>query len=625
MEEFLESCGMPSLSISGAYHVLTRRKPMEDTTESKLAKVLSAFDLTALGIGSTLGVGVYVLAGEVSKVYAGPAVVISFLIAAIASIFAGLCYAEFGARVPKAGSAYIYSYVTIGEFMAFIIGWNLILEYAIGGASVVKGLSTYLDKLLNYAMRDYLSKNFAMNIEGLGDYPDFFALIVTVLFALAIAVGAKESTRLNNVFTFLNLSVVLFVIVAGLFKVSLSNWYIPKSEVPEGYGNGGFSPYGLTGIIRGAAVCFYGFIGFDCIATAGEEAKNPKKSIPFAVVTSLAMIFLAYFGVSTVLTMMLPYFEQDEQAPLPHVFSRYGWWVAEYLVTIGALCGLCASMMGAMFPLPRIVFAMASDGLLFKCMGDISQRFKTPFKGTLLTGVLTGLLAAIFKLSQLVSIMSIGTLLAYSMVASCVLILRFDGDDRREGRSIGNGRPLVDYGQTKCFLWRQLFNTGSITMANKRSSRLVTCMITLYFCWCFVFSHFLQKVEIEPASITPPYIVLLAATGLPLPLILFIISRQPRSSTQLAFKVPLVPWLPGLSIFINVYLMVRLDVMTWVRFGVWIVIGLLIYFSYGIRNSRQRKRETRLVLSDTAESSESGLPLHNDYTEVPLIIMNNTS
>lgn len=262
--------------------------------------------------------------------------------------------------------------------------------------------------------------------------------------------------------------------------VSLSNWSIPKSEVPEGYGNGGFSPYGLTGIIRGAAVCFYGFIGFDCIATAGEEAKNPKKSIPFAVVTSLAMIFLAYFGVSTVLTMMLPYFEQDEQAPLPHVFSRYGWWVAEYLVTIGALCGLCASMMGAMFPLPRIVFAMASDGLLFKCMGEISQRFKTPFKGTLITGVLTGLLAAIFKLSQLVSIMSIGTLLAYSMVASCVLILRYDGDERRDGRGIGNGRSLADCAQTNCNFWRQLFNTNNVILANRKSSRLVTFMITLY-------------------------------------------------------------------------------------------------------------------------------------------------
>lgn len=250
---------MPNWSVTSVFRVLTRRKPLEDSTESKLAKVLSAFDLTALGIGSTLGVGVYVLAGEVSKSHAGPAVVISFLIAAIASVFAGLCYAEFGARVPKAGSAYIYSYVTIGEFIAFLIGWNLILEYAIGmfywrrrqlidqinwlaflpntidihtkthiftctynipagSASVVKGLSTYLDSLCGYAMRDFLVEHLPINVQGLSAYPDLFAFIVTILFSWAIASGAKESTRVNNIFTMLNLGVVLFVIIAGLFK-----------------------------------------------------------------------------------------------------------------------------------------------------------------------------------------------------------------------------------------------------------------------------------------------------------------------------------------------------------------------------------------------------------------------
>lgn len=254
---------MPNWSVTSVFRVLTRRKPLEDSSESKLAKVLSAFDLTALGIGSTLGVGVYVLAGEVSKSHAGPAVVISFLIAAIASVFAGLCYAEFGARVPKAGSAYIYSYVTIGEFIAFLIGWNLILEYAIGmfywrrrqlidqinwlafvpntidihtlthicilfiltytnilsgSASVVKGLSTYLDSLCSYAMRDFLTEHLPINVHGLSAYPDLFAFIVTILFSWAIASGAKESTRVNNIFTMLNLGVVLFVIIAGLFK-----------------------------------------------------------------------------------------------------------------------------------------------------------------------------------------------------------------------------------------------------------------------------------------------------------------------------------------------------------------------------------------------------------------------
>ncbi|EDV51914.2 cationic amino acid transporter 2 isoform X1 [Drosophila erecta] len=630
MEEFAEYYGMPSWSVTNAFRVLTRKKPLEDSNESKLAKVLSAFDLTALGIGSTLGVGVYVLAGEVSKQYAGPAVVVSFLIAAIASIFAGLCYAEFGARVPKAGSAYIYSYVTIGEFIAFLIGWNLILEYAIGSASVVKGLSTYLDQLCGNPMSSFLGTHMPLNIEGMSAYPDLFAFVVTILFSLAIAVGAKESTRVNNVFTMLNLGVVLFVIIAGLFKVSRSNWSIPKSEVPEGYGDGGFMPYGVSGIIKGAAVCFYGFIGFDCIATAGEEAKNPKKSIPFAVIVSLAMIFLAYFGVSTVLTMMLPYFEQDEKAPLPHVFRINGWHVAEYVVSIGAMFGLCSSMMGAMFPLPRIVFAMSNDGLLFKFLGDISEKYKTPFKGTMITGLLTGILAAVFNLSQLVNMMSIGTLLAYSMVASCVLMLRYEVDDRRESRIVANGRATGLEQDHPGALWRRIFNLNGQTVPTKQTSRIVTYSVTLFSLWCMVFSQILTKFEEDLANVTSFDGIKLVLGTIPLAVLLLIISRQPTSGVKLSFKVPLVPWLPGISILINIYLMIKLDILTWVRFSIWIAIGLTIFLAYGIRHSRLRQREQRnnsiAMMRDCSNTALLGGQENSKYSnEVPLILMHSTS
>lgn len=247
---------------------------------------------------------------------------------------------------------------------------------------------------------DRLTEIMPININGLSEFPDFFAFGVTILFSLAIAFGAKESSMVNNVFTFINLAVVSFVIIAGSFKTDSANWNIPASEVPPGYGNGGFAPYGFSGILKGAAICFYGFIGFDCIATAGEEAKNPRRSMPIAIILSLTVIFLAYFGISTVLTMMLPYYMQDENAPLPYVFDYYGWTVAKYIVTIGATFGLCASLMGAMFPLPRIVYAMSNDGLIFEWMGRIHPRFKTPLLGTIFVGVLTGLLAAIFNLSQ---------------------------------------------------------------------------------------------------------------------------------------------------------------------------------------------------------------------------------
>ncbi|KAL6448329.1 hypothetical protein ACFW04_000342 [Cataglyphis niger] len=408
------------------YKVFSRKKVVDITQDSKLARVLSTLDLTALGIGSTLGVGVYVLAGTVARSTAGPAVVISFAIAAIASMFAGLCYAEFGARVPRAGSAYVYSYVTMGEFVAFLIGWTLILEYVIGSASVVRGLSTYVDALFNNSMRNAFESAAHIDINHLSSYPDFFAFGITLLFSVALAFGAKESSLANNFFTLVNLSVVLFVIIAGSFKANISNWKTETkcTKTDCQFGTGGFMPYGISGVISGAATCFYGFIGFDCVATTGEEAKYPQRSIPIAIVASLTIVFLAYFGVSVVLTTVLPYYEQDPEAPFPHLFKTIGWEWAKWLVSIGAICGLCASLLGAMFPLPRVIYAMASDGLIFKWMGKVSSRFQTPIMGTLSAGLLTGILAAIFELTQLVNMMSIGTLLAYSIVASCVLILR---------------------------------------------------------------------------------------------------------------------------------------------------------------------------------------------------------
>lgn len=264
----------------------------------------------------------------------------------------------------------------------------------------------------------------------------------------------------------------MFVIIAGLFKVDASNWNIPATEVPnpEENGTGGFLPYGFTGVIKGAAVCFYGFIGFDCIATAGEEAKNPRKSIPISVMVSLLVIFLAYFGISTVLTMMLPYYDQDPSAPLPYVFEHYGMTVSKYVVSIGALFGLCASLMGSMFPLPRIVFAMADDGLLFAFMGTIHSKFQTPLLGTLLTGFLTALLACFFKLGQLIKMMSIGTLLAYSMVAGCVLILRY--------RYIDN---LKDSASAKDIsIWRQSFNLNALKLPSRLSSKISVICIFFY-------------------------------------------------------------------------------------------------------------------------------------------------
>ncbi|XP_045497928.1 cationic amino acid transporter 2-like [Colias croceus] len=594
-----------------AYGVLSRRKAAEEGV-ARLARVLSALDLTALGVGSTLGVGVYVLAGDVAKNYAGPAVVLSFLLAAVASVFAGLCYAEFGARVPKAGSAYVYSYVCVGEFIAFIIGWNLILEYIIGAASVTKALSEYLDSLLGKAISTHLYEWMPMDSPHLAKYPDIFAFSVIMVFSVALAFGVKESTKFNNFCTGVNLCVVLFVIISGSFKADTKNWRIPASEVPKSstkdFGTGGFAPYGLAGIIRGAAVCFYGFIGFDCVATAGEEARRPQKSIPFAVVASLLIVFLAYCGVSSVLTLMMPYYMQDEKAPFPFVYDQLGWSWAKYAVSVGAICALCSSLLGAVFPLPRIIYAMSSDGLLFQFMGRVSEKYHTPLVGTVVAGLFTGTLAMIFELEQLIHMMSIGTLLAYSMVASCVLLLRYE-------RSQSVHRTPEALNLSAKAWCRQLFNLDNITAPNRLSSALVAVLVTLYGVWCFIMmgsinSHgdAILRGEVGPTAAVVVGSILVVST-------LYALSRQPVSEKKLAFSVPLVPWLPGLSILINVYLMLNLDYMTWVRFAVWIAAGLLIYITYGAWHSSERRRTIDAVqLADLHNDSQTALLQHNTLT-----------
>ncbi|KAF5296351.1 hypothetical protein FQR65_LT10243 [Abscondita terminalis] len=574
--------------------VLTRKKILDADTinETPLARVLNFFDLTALGIGSTLGVGVYVLAGHVAKEVAGPAVILSFLIAAVASVFAGLCYAEFGSRVPKAGSAYVYSYVCIGELVAFVIGWNLILEYVIGSASVAKGLSLYLDTLINNTMQDTFKEIAPIHIKFLATYFDFFSFGISLVLAAALAFGMKGSATINNIFTAVNLSVVFFVVVAGSFKANLSNWSLPAPPDPKD-GTGGFFPFGASGVIQGAATCFYGFVGFDCIATTGEEVKNPQKAIPFAIITSLAVIFLAYFGTATVVTLMVPYYLQDINAPLPHAFTVVGWEVGKWIVTIGGIFGLCASLFGAMFPLPRVLYAMATDGIIFKFLGNVNARFQTPLIGTLLAGLLTGVMAGLFDLKHLVNMMSIGTLLAYTIVAACVLVLRYSVDENRQYDALptqsdsdtdgyASNDNLVHSVNTEKItissLIKQSFNLKFLRLPTKTSQTVVSIQIcnfailsvTLWLCVIYL--------ENEIKNAQTWVIVLISLIGLLLILSAMSMAAQPNSQTVLNFKVPLVPLIPLLSILANIYLMLMLDFHTWIRFGVWMAVGLPVYF-----------------------------------------------
>ncbi|XP_018565577.1 high affinity cationic amino acid transporter 1 isoform X1 [Anoplophora glabripennis] len=589
------------------WKVLTRKKVIDPVSaeQSQLSRVLNTFDLTALGVGSTLGVGVYVLAGHVARDIAGPAVILSFLLAAIASVFAGLCYAEFGARAPRAGSAYIYSYVCIGEFIAFVIGWNLILEYVIGSASVARGLSLYLDTLINNTLKDTFREIAPINVPHLSQYFDFFAFGISILLATALAFGLKESSLVNNIFTVINIFVVGFVIIAGSLKADPGNWSISPDKNDTnatGIGNGGFFPFGVEGMIRGAATCFYGFVGFDCIATTAEEVKNPKRAIPISIILSLFIIFLAYFGTSTVITLMVPYYLQNPDAPIPYAFEHIGWYTAKWIVSIGGIFGLCASLFGAMFPLPRIVYAMASDSLVFKFLGKVHSRFQTPVIGTLLAGLLTGLMAALFDLSQLVNMMSIGTLLAYTIVAASVLLLRYtreethqyvpvqttsDSDDSEnytENKTYNNSEDATTSDEQELLhppggsVLAQIFNCGRYKNPTKTSETIVAfevfiyCIICVLMGLCAIYLRdYIGNGEIWAIVITS-IVVFIAVV------IIMSIVTQPTSNKELSFKVPLVPLIPALSILVNIYLMLMLDIHTWIRFAVWMAIGLPIYY-----------------------------------------------
>uniref|UniRef100_A0A8C1YSA0 Solute carrier family 7 member 3a n=1 Tax=Cyprinus carpio TaxID=7962 RepID=A0A8C1YSA0_CYPCA len=508
---------------------LLRRRVLDCSgEETRFARCLSTLDLVALGVGSTLGAGVYVLAGEVAREKAGPAIVLCFLVAALSSMLAGLCYAEFGARVPKTGSAYLYSYVTVGEIWAFITGWNLILSYVIGTASVGRAWSSTFDNLVEQKISTFFRASMSMKVPGkvLAEYPDLFALILILLLSGLLAFGVSESALVNKIFTGINLIVLGFVIISGFVKGNTANWNLTYEDfvndtnitdpewVESTFGSGGFAPFGFGGILSGAATCFYAFVGFDCIATTSEEAKNPKRSIPVGIVASLLICFFAYFGVSAALTLMMPYYKLNTQSPLPEAFSYVGWAPARYIVAVGSLCALSTSLLGSMFPMPRVIYAMAEDGLLFRSLSRMNKRTKTPLLATVVSGIVAALMAFLFDLAALVDLMSIGTLLAYSLV-----------------------KP----------------NNTNTTLLLSTIVWVMACVILVLLCILCV----------------------------------IVICRQPESKEALTFKVPLLPWLPLFSIFVNIYLMMQLDVATWCRFTVWMAIGFAIYFGYGIRNSTE--------------------------------------
>jgi APA family basic amino acid/polyamine antiporter len=463
------------------------------TDEHALRKSLSAFDLTVFGVGVVIGTGIFVLTGVQAHVNAGPAIGISFILAAVACTFAALCYAEFAASVPVAGSAYTFSYATLGEVVAWIIGWDLALELALGAAVVSKGWSGYFQDLLSLPS----------SISGDTSHFDLVAVLIVAAVTILLLLGTKLSGRVTAVMVVVKVAVVLFVIIAGLFYVKSSNYtpFLPHSQ-PADKSAGGSQPllqavlgiapghFGLWGVIAAASLVFFAYIGFDIVATSAEETKNPQRDMPRGIIGTLVICTVLYIAVSTVVVGMLKYSDKrlNSAAPLAEAFKSVGADWAARLVSFGGILGITTVIIVLMMGQSRILFAMSRDGLLPKAMSSVNPKFGTPWITTIITGVVVAVLAAFISLEKLSELVNIGTLFAFVVVSIGVIVL-----------------------------------------------------------------------------------------------------RRTRPDLERPFKVPGVPWLPVISVVACAWLMVNLPVDTWIRFAIWLVVGMAIYFVYGYQHSRVRK------------------------------------
>jgi basic amino acid/polyamine antiporter, APA family len=417
---------------------LFRRKSVTDlqaeaATDHSLKRALGPWNLTALGIGAIIGTGIFVLTGTVAAQNSGPAVVLSFVIAGLASVFAALCYAEFASLVPMAGSAYTYGYATLGEFIAWIIGWDLVLEYALGAVTVAIGWSGYVVSFLHDIGIDVPARLSAAHgsqvtladgstVTAVFNLP---AVIIIAIITALLVVGIKESANVNNVIVFVKVAVVLIFIVGAIHAVNPANWhpFIPPQALgPDGLPIKG--AFGWSGVMTGAAVVFFAYIGFDAVSTAAQEARNPQRDMPIGIIGSLLVCTFLYILVSGIATGVVPYTELNVPDPIAVVADRAGLgWISSF-IKLGAIAGLSSVILVMLLGQSRVFYSMARDGLLPEWVNKVHPRFQTPWITSIVTGLAVAIPAGWFTVREAGSLVSIGTLLAFVIVSIGILVLR---------------------------------------------------------------------------------------------------------------------------------------------------------------------------------------------------------
>ena len=430
----------------------------EALTDQRLKRVLGPVNLTSLGIGAIIGAGIFVLTGHAAAQYAGPGIVYSFILSGLACAFAGLCYAEFASMIPLSGSAYTYGYATLGEFVAWIIGWNLILEYLFAASTVAVGWSGYVVSFLKdlhitipatftSAPYDHVAaanlhwwnvwQLFAHGWTSTGAVLNVPAMLIVAVVTVLLVIGIKESANFNNAIVALKLLVILTFIAVGAAYINPANWhpFVPPTIKPDDPSNlkliasglPPIGPFGWAGVVRAAGVIFFAYIGFDAVSTAAQEAKNPQRDMPIALLGSLGICTVLYIAVSLVLTGVVNYSQLNVPAPIAVAVSTLGPSLAwlEYFIKIGAIAGLSSVILVMLLGQPRIFYTMSKDGLLPPIFSVVHPKFRTPWIAQLLTGAAAMLIAGLFPIGLLGELVSIGTLLAFAIVCAGVFVLRF--------------------------------------------------------------------------------------------------------------------------------------------------------------------------------------------------------